>query len=208
MASVSGTKQDKYVKQDKYGINMRTWCREHEEQVQTHLLSFRGAGEVQTALHTSEEQFSASGKQPIASGEQFSASGEQFNASGKQPIASGEQFSAYGKQFSASAEPLLTPEELLRLHRTKIRYLQHERLIHLIVLVMTVFGELFTVALVLALPETFPYSLIAMYGVLILLAFYFRHYFLLENTVQHWYRLDDEILEAARKMQHVAGQKP
>ena len=111
MASVSGTKQDKY------GINMRTWCRDHEEQLQNHLLSFRGAKEAQASLHTFEE-------------------------------------------------PLLTPEELLRLHRTKIQYLQHERLIHLIVLVMTVFGELFTVALVLALPETVPYSLIAMYGAL------------------------------------------
>ena len=174
MVSGSGTNEDKY------GINMRTWCREHEEQVQNHLLSFRGAREAQASLRASEKQPAVSDKQPIASGDQFSTSGE----------------------------PLLTPEELLRLHRTKIQYLQHERLVHLIVLVMTVFGELFTVALVLALPETVPYSLIAMYGVLILLAFYFRHYFLLENTVQHWYRLDDEILEAARKMQHVAGQKP
>ena len=174
MASVSGTKQDKY------GINMRTWCREHEEQVQNHLLSFRGAREAQASLRASEKQPAVSDKQPIASGD----------------------------QFSTSDEPLLTPEELLRLHRTKIQYLQHERLIHLIVLVMTVFGELFTVALVLALPETVPYSLIAMYGVLILLAFYFRHYFLLENTVQHWYRLDDEILEEARKMQRATLQKP
>ena len=167
MASGSGTNKDKY------GINMRTWCREHEEQVQNHLLSFRGAREAQASLRASE----------------------------KQPIASGDQ-------LSTSDEPLLTPEELLRLHRTKIQYLQHERLVHLIVLVMTVFGELFTVALVLALPETVPYSLIAMYGVLILLAFYFRHYFLLENTVQHWYRLDDEILEEVRKMQRAAVQKP
>ena len=166
MVSGSGTNKDKY------GINMRTWCREHEEQVQNHLLSFRGARETQASLRASE----------------------------KQPIASGDQ-------LSTSDEPLLTPEELLRLHRTKIQYLQHERLIHLIVLVMTVFGELFTVALVLALPETVPYSLIAMYGVLILLAFYFRHYFLLENTVQHWYRLDDEILEEVRKMQRAAVQR-
>ena len=173
MASGSGTNEDKY------GINMRTWCREHEEQVQNHLLSFRGAREAQASLRASEKQPAVSDKQPIASGDQFSTSGE----------------------------PLLTPEELLRLHRTKIQYLQHERLVHLIVLVMTVFGELFTVALVLALPETVPYSLIAMYGVLILLAFYFRHYFLLENTVQHWYRLDDEILEEVRKMQRAAVQK-
>lgn len=153
MASVSGTNQDKY------GINMRTWCREHEGKVQKHLLSYRGEGETQASSHTSDEE-------------------------------------------------LLSPEELLLVHRAKIQYLQHERLVHLIVLVMTVFGELFTVALVLALPETVPYSLIAMYGVLILLAFYFRHYFLLENTVQHWYRLDDEILEAVRKMQHTTGQTP
>ena len=173
MASGSGTNEDKY------GINMRTWCREHEEQVQNHLLSFRGAREAQASLRASEKQPAVSDKQPIASGD----------------------------QFSTSDEPLLTPEELLRLHRTKIQYLQHERLVHLIVLVMTVFGELFTVALVLALPETVPYSLIAMYGVLILLAFYFRHYFLLENTVQHWYRLDDEILEEVRKMQRAAVQR-
>ena len=173
MVSGSGTNEDKY------GINMRTWCREHEEQVQNHLLSFRGAREAQASLRASEKQPAVSDKQPIASGDQFSTSGE----------------------------PLLTPEELLRLHRTKIQYLQHERLVHLIVLVMTVFGELFTVALVLALPETVPYSLIAMYGVLILLAFYFRHYFLLENTVQHWYRLDDEILEEVRKMRRAAAQR-
>ena len=173
MVSGSGTNEDKY------GINMRTWCREHEEQVQNHLLSFRGAREAQASLRASEKQPAVSDKQPIASGD----------------------------QFSTSDEPLLTPEELLRLHRTKIQYLQHERLVHLIVLVMTVFGELFTVALVLALPETVPYSLIAMYGVLILLAFYFRHYFLLENTVQHWYRLDDEILEEVRKMQRAAVQR-
>ena len=173
MVSGSGTNEDKY------GINMRTWCREHEEQVQNHLLSFRGAREAQASLRASEKQPAVSDKQPIASGDQFSTSGE----------------------------PLLTPEELLRLHRTKIQYLQHERLVHLIVLVMTVFGELFTVALVLALPETVPYSLIAMYGVLILLAFYFRHYFLLENTVQHWYRLDDEILEEVRKMRRAAVQR-
>ena len=173
MVSGSGTNEDKY------GINMRTWCREHEEQVQNHLLSFRGAREAQASLRASEKQPAVSDKQPIASGDQFSTSGE----------------------------PLLTPEELLRLHRTKIQYLQHERLVHLIVLVMTVFGELFTIALVLALPETVPYSLIAMYGVLILLAFYFRHYFLLENTVQHWYRLDDEILEEVRKMRRAAVQR-
>lgn len=38
-------------------------------------------------------------------------------------------------------------------------------------------------------PEAEPYSAILMLGRLVLLAFYFRHYFVLENTVQHWYMI-------------------
>ena len=71
MVSGSGTNEDKY------GINMRTWCREHEEQVQNHLLSFRGAREAQASLRASEKQPAVSDKQPIASGDQFIAGKEK-----------------------------------------------------------------------------------------------------------------------------------
>ncbi len=83
--------------------------------------------------------------------------------------------------------------ELIDLHREKIRILQHERLVHLIVTVMVVFVELFAVNLTLLHPELGIYPALVMLGFAVLLGFYFRHYFFLENTVQRWYRLLDEM---------------
>lgn len=83
---------------------------------------------------------------------------------------------------------------LLDLHLEKLRWLQHERLIHLIVLVLTAAGELFVIDLALLHPETGPWSAVFMLGLAVLLAFYFAHYFFLENTVQHWYRIAEEIM--------------
>ena len=83
--------------------------------------------------------------------------------------------------------------ELMALHLERLRWLQHERLVHLIVLVMTSLAELFTVDLALLHPETNPTAAIIMLAMAVLLAFYFAHYFFLENTVQHWYRLADEL---------------
>ena len=82
---------------------------------------------------------------------------------------------------------------LLEEHLEKLRWVQHERLVHLIVLVLTALVELFTVDLTVLHPETNPLAAIVMLGLAVLLAFYFAHYFFLENTVQHWYRLADEL---------------
>ena len=87
---------------------------------------------------------------------------------------------------------------LLDLHLEKLRWLQHERLVHLIVLAMAAAGELFVVDLVLLHPETGPWSAVFMLGLAVLLAFYFAHYFFLENTVQHWYRIAEAIAEGLR----------
>ncbi len=86
-------------------------------------------------------------------------------------------------------------QELLSLHLQKLRWLQHERLVHLIVTLMVVFVELFTVALVLLRPSLGVLPVAFMVVLLILLCLYFYHYFFLENTVQHWYRLADELRE-------------
>ena len=86
--------------------------------------------------------------------------------------------------------------ELLELHLEKLRWLQHERLIHLLVLIMTVLAELFAVDLALLHPETDPAAAVLVVGLAVLLAFYFAHYFCLENTTQHWYRLAEELAEA------------
>ena len=85
--------------------------------------------------------------------------------------------------------------ELIALHQEKIRILQHERLVHLIVTVMVVIVELFVTDLVLLHPELGIYPALIMLGLAILLGFYFYHYFFLENTVQRWYRLLDLMRE-------------
>ena len=72
-------------------------------------------------------------------------------------------------------------------HLKAISFVQHERLIHL--LVTFFFALLFIgsiiASLLLATPVYFLLDLIC----IILLGFYIRHYYRLENTVQHWYDL-------------------
>ena len=97
------------------------------------------------------------------------------------------------EKFILNATP---SEELLAVHREKIAILQHERLIHLIVTVMVAFVELFTVDLTLLHPELGIIPAIIMLCLAILLGFYFYHYFFLENTVQRWYRIADEMQES------------
>lgn len=112
---------------DKFGINMKQWCREHESKIRDALDECR------------------------------------------------------------------ITEDLLTDHLEKISILQHERLVHLIITVMVVFGELFVVGLVLLHPELGIFPAIFMLCLAVLLAFYFYHYFFLENTVQRWYQITDEI---------------
>ena len=88
-------------------------------------------------------------------------------------------------------------EALLVTHLEMIRRIQHERLIHLIVTVMVVIAELFVVDLVLLHPELGIVPAIIMLALAVLLAFYFYHYFFLENTVQRWYKLADEMKKIA-----------
>ena len=84
---------------------------------------------------------------------------------------------------------------LLERHLEKIRWLQHERLVHLIVTVMTVMAELLAVWLTLTMPELAPWSAAAVLLLAVLLGFYFCHYFFLENAVQRWYRLAERMME-------------
>ena len=104
------------------------------------------------------------------------------------------------KQFCREHEAKVTgteaTEELLEEHLRMISWIQHERLVHLIVTVMVVFCELFVVDLVLLHPELGLLPAVIMLGLAVLLGFYFWHYFFLENTVQRWYRIAEEMQEA------------
>ena len=90
-----------------------------------------------------------------------------------------------------------TPE-LLEEHLRMIAWVQHERLVHLIVTVMVVLCELFTLDLVLLHPELGIVPAVIMLGLAVLLGFYFWHYFFLENTVQRWYRIAEEMREKVK----------
>ena len=85
-------------------------------------------------------------------------------------------------------------DRLLDFHATKIRWLQHERLIHLIVTALTVLAFLFSCTLLMV----FPYSVMTLSLSIItavLLIAYLIHYFILENKVQYWYKVYDELYE-------------
>lgn len=82
---------------------------------------------------------------------------------------------------------------LLALHEKKLSWLMHERIVHLIVLFITVIIVLFSLALLVFLPDFLYASMPLFLLSFILLVFYVRHYFFLENTVQYWYKIDEDI---------------
>lgn len=84
-------------------------------------------------------------------------------------------------------------QQMLEKHEKKLQWLMHERLIHLIVLLLTVMLLIFSITLLICAPDTMPASLPLTIIVFILVCFYVKHYFFLENTVQKWYKLDEEI---------------
>ena len=119
------------MKKDKYGINVRKWCRDHEEMVKN-ALAGTGRDDLQT---------------------------------------------------------------ILALHEKRLSWLMHERLIHVVVLLITVITALSALGIVLMVPDSAPFSLVFFTVTFVLMVFYVRHYFFLENTVQHWYMLYDLIRE-------------
>ena len=117
-----------------------------------------------------------------------------------------DRFGINMKQFCREHEAKVTAEmadgattELLEEHLRMIAWVQHERMVHLIVTVMVVFCELFVVDLVLLHPELGIVPAVIMLGLAVLLGFYFYHYFFLENTVQRWYKIAGEIREELRR---------
>lgn len=89
-------------------------------------------------------------------------------------------------------------QEILSWHMKKLAWLQHERLIHLLVVILTAGITLFALGVTLWLPDFALASGPIFFGFLILLAFYLAHYFFLENTVQHWYRIAEELHSGSR----------
>ena len=89
-----------------------------------------------------------------------------------------------------------TADELLSVreeHEKKLMWLMHERLVHLIVMILIGVVMLFSVTFILFMPDSFPASLPMFIISFVLTCFYVKHYFFLENTVQRWYMIDEDI---------------
>ncbi|AEV69639.1 hypothetical protein Clocl_3112 [Acetivibrio clariflavus DSM 19732] len=88
-------------------------------------------------------------------------------------------------------------EWLKEYHKTQIQFLQHERLIHL--LVTLAFALFFLATVLFATSFEKPVILLVSLLVLVLLVPYIAHYYKLENGVQRWYELYNKIDEICRK---------
>jgi hypothetical protein len=82
-------------------------------------------------------------------------------------------------------------KELLAYHDKQIQWMQHERLVHLIVML---FICLFTLLVFgFSVIQTSMPSMILFVILLILSGAYIVHYYRLENGVQKWYLISDQI---------------
>ncbi len=88
-------------------------------------------------------------------------------------------------------------EEILAEHLDKIQFMQHERIVHFLVTFM--FAVILCIFICGFLLAENIMLLVLVTMILILFAFYIKHYYFLENTVQEMYKVYDRILEKRRK---------
>lgn len=100
-------------------------------------------------------------------------------------------YETYIKNLLETADTEKDWKTIDRQHERKIRYFQHERLIHLLVTLTTCLATLLTFffTMLLRLPYLYPVAFV----LLVLSIAYLLHYFKLENGVQRLYTLGDQI---------------
>lgn len=105
----------------------------------------------------------------------------------------------YLKKYMAETEKRLKEcsnsdelEKILSEHKDKIAFMQHERIVHFLVTML--FALVLAVFISVSIFEMNIALLVLDVIILVLLAFYIKHYYFLENTVQKMYRVYDEIL--------------
>ena len=104
----------------------------------------------------------------------------------------------YFKRYRAFVAAALEKEdtdllELLKIHKTKITFFQHERFIHVIVMCLFAVAVVGTI-LVIAVTEQRTLIPLAVL-LLVLLVPYIKHYYFLENQTQELYKDYDRIVE-------------
>ena len=106
-----------------------------------------------------------------------------------------EYLNNYIKETDKLIEKGKIKEADIQNHLTKIKFFQHERLIHLLV---TLFYALFLLVSIF-LTKYIPLFAIVIIIFLIFLVFYVRHYFFLENSVQYLYKEYDKMQNLKNK---------
>lgn len=108
----------------------------------------------------------------------------------------GEVMIKYAREWEShvtdsAAEGLVT-EKLMAEHERRICWLQHERHMHLLVMLFTLAINLVLFVMVYLGDDLLVGILLLILTVLSL--FYVKHYYELENTVQRWYKLYDQLV--------------
>ena len=88
-------------------------------------------------------------------------------------------------------------DEYIKEHLIQVKFFQHERLVHLFVMLAFVFLCMTTIILSIIQINCF-FSIISLI-LLVVLVFYIMHYFLLENKVQYMYAQYDKMLQEKHK---------
>lgn len=95
------------------------------------------------------------------------------------------------KKLLENPTPRTKWDNVLKKHQTMIARIQHERLIHLLVMIFT--GMVMSLSFFLIIVTGKPDLLLIAGLLLILFLAYLFHYRFLENTTQNWYHMEDEI---------------
>lgn len=92
----------------------------------------------------------------------------------------------------ASCQSLSELNTLFDEHKDKITFMQHERIVHFLVTLMFALILSIFVAALLFIENIALLILVTI--IIVLLGAYIKHYYFLENTVQHMYVIYDEML--------------
>lgn len=109
-----------------------------------------------------------------------------------------KQAGIWENEFRAELAAGKPAAEVYTLFVERLKWLQHERLVHLLVLMMTVTALLFSFGAALYLPEKASVWILVLI-LSVLTGAYVLHYFRLENLVQRWYLIETEILKYSNK---------
>lgn len=115
-----------------------------------------------------------------------------------------EYLKAYMKTVSQRLENCSEKSELdeiLEEHKDKISFMQHERIVHFLVTMMFAIILVIFISVLLFAENIAVLALVTI--ILVMLGFYIKHYYFLENTVQKMYVIYDNIL----KKYSLLGQK-